>query len=84
MEKNDPLEEENRKVRYLKMMVNLGLSLLRQERLSRREAEQIVESIRRSALRMFPGKETTWEIVYAPRFHRIIEERWGRGRTEES
>jgi len=84
MEKNDSLEEENRKVRYLKMMVNLGLSLLRQERLSRREAEQIVESIRRSALRMFPGKETTWEIVYAPRFHRIIEERWGRGRAEES
>ena len=84
MEKNDSLEEENRKIRYLKMMVNLGLSLLRQERLSRREAEQIVESIRRSALRMFPGKETTWEIVYAPRFHRIIEERWGRGRAEEN
>ena len=83
MEKNDSLEEENRKVRYLKMMVNLGLSLLRQERLSRREAEQIVESVRRSALRMFPGKETTWEIVYAPRFRRAIEERWGKGKTEE-
>jgi len=84
MKKNDSLEEENRKVRYLKMMVNLGLSLLYQERLSRRETEQIVESIRRSALRMFPGKETTWEIVYAPRFRRIIEERWGKGRAEES
>jgi len=84
MEKNGSLEDENRKIRRLKMMVNLGLSLLRQERLSRREAEQIVESIRRSALRMFPGKETTWEIVYAPRFHRAIEERWGRGKAEES
>lgn len=84
MEKNGLLEDENRKIRRLKMMVNLGLSLLRQERLSRREAEQIVESIRRSALRMFPGKETTWEIVYAPRFRRAIEERWGRGKAEES
>jgi len=84
MEKNGSLEDENRKIRRLKMMVNLGLSLLRHERLSRREAEQIVESIRRSALRMFPGKETTWEIVYAPRFHRAIEERWGRGKAEES
>ncbi len=83
MEKNDSLGEENRKIRRLKMMVSLGLSLLSQERLSRREAEQIVESIRRSALRMFPGKETTWEIVYAPRFHRVIEERWGRGSREE-
>jgi len=83
MEKNDSLEEENRKIRRLKMMVNLGLSLLSQERLSRREAEQIVESIRRSALRMFPGKGTTWEIVYAPRFHRVIEERWGRVSREE-
>jgi len=84
MEKNDSLGEENRKIRRLKMMVSLGLSVLSQERLSRREAEQIVESIRRSALRMFPGKETTWEIVYAPRFQRIIEERWGRHRAEES
>ena len=83
MEKNDSLEEENRKIRRLKMMVNLGLSLLSQERLSRREAEQIVESIRRSALRMFPGKGTTWEIVYALRFHRVIEERWGRVSREE-
>jgi len=84
MEKNDSLEEENRKVRYLKMMVNLGLSLLCQERLSRRETEQIIESIRRSALRMFPGKETTWEIVYAPRFRRAIEEKWGKGKVQES
>ena len=84
MEKNSSAEEENRKIRRLKMMVNLGLAVLRQERLSRREAEEIVESIRHSALRMFPGKEDTWEIVYAPRFHRIIEERWGSSRTEES
>jgi len=83
MEKNDSLGEENSKIRRLKMMVSLGLSLLSQERLSRREAEQMVESIRRSALRMFPGKETIWEIVYAPRFHRVIEERWGRGSREE-
>ncbi|MFQ5866429.1 MAG: hypothetical protein ACE5IT_00345 [bacterium] len=84
MEKNGSVEEENRKIRYLKMMVNLGLAVLRQERLSRREAEQIVESIRCSALKMFPGKETTWEIVYAPRFRRTIEERWAKSRARES
>ena len=84
MEKNSPLEDENRKIRHLKMMVNLGLALLRQERLSLKEAEQIVESIRRSALRMFPGKESTWEIVYAPRFRRAIEERWGKSTARES
>jgi len=84
MEKNGSVEDENRKIRYLKMLVDLGLALLRQERLSRLEAERIVESIRRSALRMFPGKETTWEIVYAPRFNRAIEERWGKSRARES
>lgn len=84
MEKNGSVDNENRKIRRLKMMVNLGLAVLRQERLSRREAEQIIESIRRSALRMFPGKETTWEIVYAPRFRRTIEERWGRSKTQKS
>lgn len=84
MEKKGSLEDENRKIRRLKMMVNLGLAVLRQERLSRREAEEMVESIRRSALRMFPGKETTWEIVYAPHFRRTIEDRWGKGKARES
>lgn len=84
MEKNSPVEDENRKIRYLKMMVSLGLALLREERLSLREAEEIVESIRRSALRMFSGKESTWEIVYAPRFNRAIEERWGKSTARES
>ena len=84
MEKNGSLEEENRKIRRLKMMVNLGMAVIRQERLSLSEAEEIVEAIRRSALRMFPGKEKTWEIVYAPRFHRIIEQRWGRTKRGES
>ncbi|TET40491.1 MAG: hypothetical protein E3J63_03275 [Elusimicrobia bacterium] len=84
MEKNGSVEDENRKIRRLKMMVNLGLAVLRQERLSRKKAEEMVESIRRSALRMFPGKETTWEIVYAPRFRRTIEDRWGKGKARES
>jgi len=74
------VEEENRKIRYLRTMVDLGLAIIRQERLSRRDAEEIVESIRRSAMKMFPGKEATWEIVYASRFRRIIEERWGKDR----
>jgi len=81
---NNGSREEDRKIRHLKMMVDLGLAILRQERLSRKEAEEIVESIRRSALRMFPGKDATWEIVYAPRFHRAIEERWGKGKTKEN
>lgn len=84
MEKNGSQKDEDRKIRRLKMMVNLGLAVLRQDRLSRKEAEQMVESIRRSALRMFPGKETTWEIVYAPRFCRTIEETWGKGKTQGS
>jgi len=84
MEKNGSQKDEDRKIRRLKMMVNLGLAVLRQERLSRKEAEEMVESIRRSALRMFPGKETTWEIVYAPRFRWTIEEKWGKGKTQGS
>ncbi len=69
---------EDLKLRRLRLMVDMTLSLLIQVPMTRGKAEEMVESLRFSVLRMFPGKEKTWEIIYAPRFQRIIGERWGK------
>jgi hypothetical protein len=33
--------------------------------------------VKRAACGLFPGKEETFELIYRPRFNRVIQERFG-------
>ena len=68
------LSEERRRARELRMSVDLACAVLRQEPMSREEAEALVASVRRRALALFPGKAHVFDLVLAPRFRRIIDE----------
>lgn len=70
------IEQENKNIRRLRFMVDLTCILLSQTRLTREESWELVEGVKQYALRMFPGKEEAFEIIYRPRFRRIIEERY--------
>ncbi len=65
---------ELKAARRLRMVVDLTTAVLVQGRLSRAEAEEIVAAARKHALELFPGKESTYEIVLAPRFARLMDE----------
>ena len=71
------IEEENRKLRYLKLLVYLSLNLIDQGGLTLEEAVNIVESVKQQACRLFPGKEEAFEIIYRPRFNRLLKKRFG-------
>lgn len=66
--------DEARRVRRLRMLVDLTTSVLMQGRLGRQEAEELVAAARRGALALFPDKEDTYELVLAPRFARLVRE----------
>jgi hypothetical protein len=68
------VREENRRLRYLRFMVDLALMEIRSGGLTLAQAEEIVEHLRRQALMLFPGKETAFDIIYRPRFQRAITE----------
>jgi hypothetical protein len=68
------IREENRHLRYLRFLVDLALAEIRAGSFSPEQAEQVVENIRSQALQLFPGKETAFEWIYRPRFHRAITE----------
>ena len=76
MEENS-VKEENRRVRYLRVLVDLSLVSIQQEELSRDKAERVVEDVKQAACNLFPGKEETFELIYRPRFQRVIQERFG-------
>jgi len=79
LEKNmekDLLEEEDKKIRWLRFLVDLAQATLMQSNLTLREAFDIVDDTKRAALNLFPGKEQVYDLVYGPRFQRIIAERF--------
>jgi hypothetical protein len=75
---DDDIREENRKIRRLRFMVDFTLEYISTQRLSHDEAILAVEGVKRLALDLFPGKEETFDIVYAPRFKRLLNEKYRR------
>lgn len=72
--RNQAIREENRNLRYLRFLVDLALLEIRGGRVSREQAAQMVENVRSQALKLFPGKETAFDIIYRPRLQRAITE----------
>ncbi len=71
------IREENRKIRFLRFLVDFSLLSIQQDDLLLEEAIKVVEDVRRAACNLFPGKEETFELIYRPRFDRVIQERFG-------
>ncbi len=71
------VREENRKIRYLRFLVDFSILSIQQDDLFVQQAQEIVENVKRAACSLFPGKEETFELIYRPRFNRTIQERFG-------
>lgn len=68
------VREENRRLRYLRFLVDLALLEIRSGHVTKPQAEKMVENIRSQALQLFPGKELAFDLIYRPRFRRAITE----------
>jgi len=68
--------EENRKVRRLQLVVDLVMSVLYQSDISVDEASELVAATRQFALGLFPDKEQTYDLIYTPRFRRLMTEKY--------
>jgi hypothetical protein len=76
MGKKEEAVEENRKIRYLRYLVDFSILSIQEEDLSFEEAMGVVEEARRAACGLFPGKEEAFELIYRPRFNRAIRQKF--------
>jgi hypothetical protein len=76
-EEDRQIKEEDRKMRYLRFLVDFSILSIQQDELLLEEALDLVEDVKRAACGLFPGKEEVFELIYRPRFNRVIEERFG-------
>lgn len=69
--------EEDKRIRHLRRLVDFSLALIAQSRISIDEAHRLLAAVRKKALELFPGKEETFDLIYTPRFRRLIAEKFG-------
>jgi hypothetical protein len=68
------IDEESRRVRRLRIAVHLALNIIAQGQLTLEEAQELVSATRRVALQLFPDKGDTFDLIYRPRFQRLMRE----------
>ena len=72
----DPAEE-GKLIRRMQMMMNMVMQVIAQDSsLSIDEASQMIADSKKAALAMFPDKELAYEIIWRPRFQRLMRERF--------
>jgi hypothetical protein len=69
--------EEQKLIRRLQMTMNMVMQVIAQDgSLSIDEASQMIADSRAAALAMFPGKELAYDLIWRPRFQRLMRERF--------
>jgi hypothetical protein len=72
------IELEDKLIRRLRFLVNLTFATIAQDdSLTLEEAWEHVLALKGAAVAMFPGKEDTFDLLYMPRFSRLLAERYG-------
>jgi len=70
----EQLADEAARAQKVRHLVDLATSLIMQSGMIRRDAETLVQTVRERILSLFPDGEQTYELIYAPRFRRLIDE----------
>jgi len=69
--------EEQKLIRRLQMMMNMVMQVIAQDSsLTVDDASQMIADSKSAALAMFPGKELAYDLIWKPRFQRLMRERF--------
>jgi len=70
------LKEENRKLRHLRLMIDLTMQLLYQKPdLTLTEGMGYINNAKKYAISLFPEKGHVFDLIYRPRLMRVISEK---------
>jgi hypothetical protein len=70
----EEIDDESRRMRRLRILGYLALDTIASGSLSPEEAASMAAATRRLALDMFPGKERAFDLLYRPKFQRVMHE----------
>ncbi|MGH9747328.1 MAG: hypothetical protein ACRD59_14625 [Candidatus Acidiferrales bacterium] len=68
----EQIDDESRRIRRLRILVQLTIESIAAGDLTPEEAAGMVAATKRVALEMFPGKERAFDLLYRPKFQRVM------------
>ncbi len=75
---NEDALEEERRFRQLRFVVDFAMEYINNQSINHDEVIRIVEGVKKYALKLFPDKEDAFDIIYLPRFKRLLNEKFKR------
>jgi hypothetical protein len=71
------IAHENKMIRRLRILVDLTFAVIAQDDdMTLESGWEHVLALKGAAVAMFPGKEETFDLIYLPRFSRLLAERF--------
>jgi hypothetical protein len=70
----EEIADEDHRARKLRQLVDISAAVIMQAGMTRGEAEKFVAAVRGCVLQLFPDGGDAYELIYAPRFARLIRE----------
>jgi hypothetical protein len=71
------IEHENKMIRRLRFLVELTFAtIVQDDSMTLEQAWEHVHALKGAAVAMFPGKDDTFDLLYLPRFSRLLAERF--------
>ncbi|HZP44322.1 MAG TPA: hypothetical protein VFB15_01615 [Candidatus Binataceae bacterium] len=71
------IAHENKMIRRLRFLVDLIFATIAQDdSMTLDDAWEHVRGLKAAALAMFPGKDETFDLIYLPRFSRLLAEKY--------
>jgi hypothetical protein len=74
----DEITEEEKKLRRLRFIIDFAMEYIRTQEVSHDEAISVVEGVKKHAMKIFPDKEETFDMIYLSRFKRLLNEKFKR------
>jgi hypothetical protein len=68
----EEIDDESRRIRRLRILVQLTLETIAGGDLPLEDASRMIAETRNVALHMFPGKENVFDLLYRPKFQRMM------------
>lgn len=70
----EQLADEAMRARKVRQIVDIASCLIMQSNMTRDAAHTLIQGVRERILALFPDGEQTYELIYGPRFKRLIDE----------
>ena len=70
----EDLNDEGLRIQELRSLVDRTAIKLKEGSLSYEESRRFIEHTRQNALELFPEKGYLFDLIYRPRFYRILDE----------